>query len=77
LHFAAVQPHGLSDNANQPEDQDQDQDSAKTDIHAVSPLLVLMMKPSRHHHGCSRFGSDMTCQGIILPVQKVPDLLDF
>jgi hypothetical protein len=67
----------LLDDPEQPQDKNEDQDSAKTDIHGSTPLLVLTVKRLRYPAGCTRFVSGLNSQGIILPVRKVPDLLDF
>ena len=44
MDSAARLPLSRSDDAEQPQDQDQDKDTAKTDIHDISPLLVLLLK---------------------------------
>lgn len=66
------------DDAQQPEDQDQQQQSAKSDIHFKPPDLLL---PSRTKFGAATFQSLRTRPdegyGIILPIGKTPDLLDF
>jgi hypothetical protein len=41
------------------------------------PFFVLVLKRPRRPAGCSRFAPVIDCYGIILPVEKVPDLLDF
>ena len=70
-------PIARLDDAEQPKDEDQDQQPAKTDIHDIPPLLVLMVKRSWEPPGCSRFVCGTERQGNILPVRKAPDLLDF
>jgi hypothetical protein len=67
----------VSNNPQQPQDEDQQQDSAKTDIHNNPPVFVLLLKRPREPAGCSRFAGGPILQGIILPAEKAPDLLDF
>ena len=64
------------DNAQQPQDQDQDQQTAKTDIHDILPFRVAVetVRLSRPFQSLRWRDSP---QGTILPVEKLPDLLDF
>jgi hypothetical protein len=65
------------DDAEQPQDEDQDQQAAKTDIHAIPPMFVLLVKRCEQSCRSTRYGAVMLLRGIILPARKVPHLLDF
>ena len=65
------------DDAQKPQDEDQDQETAKTDIHFNSSRFVLLVKRWTSGLRSSRYGSVKKLRGIILPVRKTPDLLDF
>ena len=67
------------DDAQQPQDENQDQQTAETDIHDTFLLLFFALKPEQ-----ARPAVPVVTQaawivdwGIILPVSKTPDLLDF
>lgn len=65
------------DNAKQPEDEDKKQYPAKADVHGEPPVFSLLLKrrlPDSRSHRSAAGSND---RGIILPVAKVPDLLDF
>jgi hypothetical protein len=80
---SARRPHGkaqdvgTSNNAEQPQDEDQDQYPAKTDIHRITPVLLLVLKRQGRARRSTRYESVTNLKGIILPIEKVPDLLDF
>ena len=67
----------MLDDAEQPKDEDQDQQTAKTDIHVIPPVFVLRLKRASGPRRSSRYAHVPDLRGIILPVWKRPDLLDF
>ena len=78
-HAAADRLHNKlsSDDPEQPQNEDQDQKAAKTDIHRT---LLLIGSAFNQDAGATfqtlRERTD-SAWGIILPLRKVPDLLDF
>lgn len=65
------------DDAEKPENEDQEQQAAKTDIHLFPPVFRLDVKRKSAHCRSIRFDTVTYTLGIILPVRKVPVLLDF
>jgi hypothetical protein len=65
------------DDAEKPKNEDQDQQTAKTDVHGIPPVLMLLLKRRAAHHRSTRCEPVMVFDGIILPAWKVPHLLDF
>lgn len=65
------------DDAEQPQDQNQDQNTAKTDIHDTLLCWFCCCNGERHLVVPVVTAPVETCLGMILPVRKAPDLLDF
>ena len=68
---------GLLDDPEKPKDQDQDQQAAETDIHNILPFFAFSSNGGVAAPFQSLRGRIEGVRGIILPVWKVPDLLDF
>jgi hypothetical protein len=79
-NIAAAGPQGVrsrSDDSEQPENQDQDQQAAKADVHDVPPVMVLLLKRCAARPRSTRYACDRNAGGIVLPISKGPDFLDF